>query len=402
MRWSTAGESHGQSLIALLEGMPAGVEISEHDIKNALYRRRVGYGRGSRQKFEKDEIKILSGLIQGQSIGSPIAIEIFNPEWEKWKTVMNPQPISTSDLELENGRGDARELPRGKPLTCPRPGHADLAGMNKYGFTDIRPVLERASARETAARVVLGSLTTSFLEQAAGIKITSQIVRIGKVAAENYRTATAADIPALDASPVRTLDQKTEKLFCAEIDKAKKSGDTVGGIAEITAEGVPTGLGTYAVPANRLDAKVAGAMMSIPAVKGVEIGAGFAAAAQYGTSAHDEIIRKANHLERLTNNAGGIEGGISNGATLVVRIAFKPISTVPRALRTIDISTGAEAAAIHQRSDTTAIVPGSIIGEAMLALVLAEAMVEKFGGDSLTEVRRNLANFQAAIPPERK
>lgn len=402
MRWSTAGESHGQSLIALLEGMPAGVEISERDIKNALYRRRVGYGRGSRQKFEKDEIKILSGLIQGQSIGSPIAIEIFNPEWEKWKTVMNPQPISTSDLELENGRGDARELPRGKPLTCPRPGHADLAGMNKYGFTDIRPVLERASARETAARVVLGSLTASFLEQAAGIKITSQIVRVGKVAAENYRTATAADIPALDASPVRTLDQKTEKLFCAEIDKAQKSGDTVGGIAEIIAEGVPTGLGTYAVPANRLDAKVAGAMMSIPAVKGVEIGAGFAAAAQYGTNAHDEIIRKANHLERLTNNAGGIEGGISNGATLVVRIAFKPISTVPRALRTIDISTGAEAEAIHQRSDTTAIVPGSIIGEAMLALVLAEAMVEKFGGDSLAEVRRNLANFQAAIPPERK
>lgn len=402
MRWSTAGESHGQSLIALLEGMPAGVEISEHDIKNALYRRRVGYGRGSRQKFEKDEIKILSGLIQGQSIGSPIAIEICNPEWEKWKTVMNPQPISTSDLELENGRGDARELPRGKPLTCPRPGHADLAGMIKYGFTDIRPVLERASARETAARVVLGSLTASFLEQAAGIKITSQIVRVGKAAAENYRTATAADIPALDASPVRTLDQKTEKLFCAEIDKAQKSGDTVGGIAEIIAEGVPTGLGTYAVPANRLDAKVAGAMMSIPAVKGVEIGAGFAAAAQYGTNAHDEIIRKANHLERLTNNAGGIEGGISNGATLVVRIAFKPISTVPRALRTIDISTGAEAEAIHQRSDTTAIVPGSIIGEAMLALVLAEAMVEKFGGDSLAEVRRNLANFQAAIPPERK
>ncbi len=401
MRWSTAGESHGQSLIALLEGMPAGVEISERDIKNALYRRRVGYGRGSRQKFENDEIKILSGLIQGKSIGSPIAIEIANPEWEKWKTVMNPQPTASA-LELENGRGDERELPRGKPLTCPRPGHADLAGMNKYGFTDIRPVLERASARETAARVVLGSLAASFLEQAAGIKITSQIVRVGKVAAENYRTATAADIPALDASPVRTLDANTEALFCTEIDKAQKSGDTVGGIAEITAEGVPIGLGTYAVPANRLDAKVAAAMMSIPAVKGVEIGAGFAAAAQYGTNAHDEIIKEADHLERLSNNAGGIEGGISNGAALVVRIAFKPISTVPRALRTIDISTGAEATAIHQRSDTTAIVPGSIIGEAMLALVLAEAMVEKFGGDSLVEVRRNLASFQAAIPPERK
>lgn len=401
MRWSTAGESHGQSLIALLEGMPAGVEISERDIKNALYRRRVGYGRGSRQKFENDEIKILSGLIQGKSIGSPIAIEIANPEWEKWKTVMNPQPTASA-LELENGRGDERELPRGKPLTCPRPGHADLAGMNKYGFTDIRPVLERASARETAARVVLGSLAASFLEQAAGIKITSQIVRVGKVAAENYRTATAADIPTLDASPVRTLDANTEALFCAEIDKAQKSGDTVGGIAEITAEGVPIGLGTYAVPANRLDAKVAAAMMSIPAVKGVEIGAGFAAAAQYGTNAHDEIIKEADYLERLSNNAGGIEGGISNGAALVVRIAFKPISTVPRALRTIDISTGAEATAIHQRSDTTAIVPGSIIGEAMLALVLAEAMVEKFGGDSLAEVRRNLASFQAAIPPERK
>ncbi|MDO4887935.1 MAG: chorismate synthase [Actinomycetaceae bacterium] len=399
--WSTAGESHGRALIALMEGAPAGVRLTSQTIEDALARRRKGHGRGARQAFERDELTVLSGVRHGLTLGSPIALEIGNSEWPKWRTVMSADPVDPKDLLIDAGTGDEREVARNRPLTRPRPGHADLVGMNKYGFDEARPVLERASARETAARVALGAIATAINEQAAGIRVTSRVVAVGGV------TDTSEPPPAdragdLDASPVRCLDPDIEAAMIAEIDAAKKDGDTLGGIVEVIVHGVPQGLGTYATPLGRLDSKLAAAMMSIQAVKGVEIGDGFATAARRGSRAHDEIVREEQAVRRLTNRAGGIEGGMSNGEPIRVRVAYKPISTVPRALRTIDTRTGEPATALHQRSDTTAVVPGAIIAEAMASLVLTECLLDKFGSDSLEAIRSSISSYENAIPKERR
>ncbi|WP_270974526.1 chorismate synthase [Trueperella sp.] len=402
IRWSTAGESHGPALVALFEGMPAGVRVTSEDIKHALWRRRLGYGRGSRQQFEQDELRILSGIRHGQTLGSPIALEIGNSEWPKWSTVMSADPVAPEALLIDAGTGDEREVSRNKPLTRPRPGHADLVGMNKYGFDSARPVLERASARETAARVALGELARQLLAQAAGTRIVSHVVEVGAVRGEGLSLPTPEDAPALDGCDVRQLNTELADAFRAEVDAAKKDADTLGGIVEVVAWGVPQGLGTHVRGQDRLDGRLAGALMSIQAVKGVEIGDGFDTARRRGSEAHDEIVREGGSLHRLTNRAGGIEGGMSNGEPIVVRVAYKPISTVPRALRTIDVATGEAATALHQRSDTTAVVPGAVIAEAMVALVLAEALVEKFGGDSLAEIRRNLDSWWHSIDEVRR
>lgn len=383
--------------------MPAGVEITSEDIAHALWRRRLGYGRGSRQKFEQDELTILSGIRHGRTLGSPIALEIGNSEWPKWEVVMSPDPVPAESLLVDAGTGDEREVSRNKPLTRPRPGHADLVGMNKYGFDSAREVLERASARETAARVAVGELAKQLLRQAAGIEIVSQVVEVGSVVApEGHALAEPGDGPALDESDVRQLDSDLADAFRAEVDAAKADADTLGGVVEVVAWNVPQGLGTYVRGSDKLDARLAGALMSIQAVKGVEIGDGFATARRRGSVAHDEIVRENGAIARETNRAGGIEGGMSNGEPVVARVAYKPISTVPRALRTIDVATGEEATALHQRSDTTAVVPGAVIAEAMVAIVLAEALVEKFGGDSLAEIQRNIEGWWQALPEVRR
>lgn len=383
--------------------MPAGVEITSEDIAHALWRRRLGYGRGSRQKFEQDELTILSGIRHGRTLGSPIALEIGNSEWPKWEVVMSPDPVPAESLLVDAGTGDEREVSRNKPLTRPRPGHADLVGMNKYGFDSAREVLERASARETAARVAVGELAKQLLRQAAGIEIVSQVVEVGSVVApEGLALAEPGEGPALDESDVRQLDSDLADAFRAEVDAAKADADTLGGVVEVVAWNVPQGLGTYVRGSDKLDARLAGALMSIQAVKGVEIGDGFATARRRGSVAHDEIVRENGAIARETNRAGGIEGGMSNGEPVVARVAYKPISTVPRALRTIDVATGEEATALHQRSDTTAVVPGAVIAEAMVAIVLAEALVEKFGGDSLAEIQRNIEGWWQALPEVRR
>ena len=403
IRWSTAGESHGQALVALIEGIPAGVELTSDDVKHALWRRRLGYGRGTRQQFETDELAILSGVRHGVTLASPIAMQIGNSEWPKWETVMSADPVPAEALTIDAGTGDEREIARNRPLTKPRPGHADLVGMNKYGFDTARHVLERASARETAARVALGAVAAKFLEQAAGISIVSHVTCVGPVCGpDDGLLPGPGDAAALDAVPTRTLDPNLAAEFEAEIDHAKSEGDTLGGIVEVVVWGVPQGLGTYVVDAQRLDARLAGALMSIQAVKGVEIGDGFETATRRGSVAHDEIVREDGKIHRLTNRAGGIEGGMSNGEAIVVRAAYKPISTVPRALRTIDTETCEPATALHQRSDTTAVVPGAVIAEAMVALVLADALTEKFGGDSVAEIRRNIASYLESIPEVRR
>ncbi len=402
IRWSTAGESHGAALIALFEGMPAGVKITSAEIETALFRRRQGYGRGARQKFERDELRVLSGVRHGETLGAPIALEIKNSEWEKWNVVMNPDPVPNSSLNIDAGTGDEREIARNKPLTRPRPGHADLVGMNKYGFSDARPVLERASARETAARVALGQLAKNLLQQACGIEIISHVVQVGTVKRTLQDLPTPNDAQSLDSSPVRTLDQQLERALIAEIDIAKKEADTLGGVVEVVAWGVPAGLGTYTINEMRLDARLSAALMSIQAVKGVEIGDGFQVAQLRGSQAHDEIFSTVNGIQRITNHAGGVEGGMSNGQPIVARVAFKPISTVPKALRTVDTETGESTTALHQRSDTTAVVPGAVITEAMMALVLAQTVVEKFGGDTLAEIKRNYENWQNSIPQVRQ
>lgn len=400
IHWSTAGESHGQALLALLEGLPAGVSITSAEITHALARRRLGYGRGSRQKFEQDELTILSGIRHGRTIGSPIALQIGNSEWTKWQAVMSADPVPPEALLVDAGKGDVREIARNRPLTTPRPGHADLVGMNKFGFNDARPVLERASARETAARVALGAVAGAYLQQLAGIRVVAHVTRIGSVAAQaHHPLPSPADKDALDDSPVRTLDADLAERMIKEIDNAHKDGDTLGGVVEIVAWNVPQGIGSYAVDMQRLDAQLAGALMSIQAVKGVEIGDGFLEAERRGSQAHDEIVPNAqgSGISRLTNRAGGIEGGMANGEPLVARVAFKPISTVPRALRTIDITDGSAAVAHHQRSDTSAVVPGAVVAEAMVELVLAQACAAKFGGDSLSEAQRNYAGYMNSI-----
>ena len=385
IRWLTAGESHGPALIGILEGMPSHIKVSSKDIDHELSRRRLGYGRGARQNFEADVVTIKGGIRLGESQGGPIAIEVGNSEWPKWEKVMSADPIPESEI---------KDLARNAPLTRPRPGHADLAGMQKYSFSDARPVLERASARETAARVALGAVAKAFLRQSIGIEIISHVISIG--AAENpdgYKLPSPSDLIEIDKDPVRAFDKKLSEMIVAEIDAAHAAGDTLGGVVEILAFGVPVGLGSYTQWDRRLDAKLASAIMGIQAIKGVELGDGFATAKRRGSVAHDEIDLINGLAKRRTDRAGGTEGGISNGEVLRVRAAMKPISTVPKALDTIDVSTGEPAKAINQRSDVCAVPAAAIVAEAMMALVLADAVIEKFGGDSVAEVSRNYKNF---------
>lgn len=399
LRWMTAGESHGEALTALIEGVPAGVALTSDDVRAALARRRLGHGRGARQKFEQDQLAVLGGIRHGSTIGSPIALQIGNSEWPKWRDVMSADPVDPAALLKDAGTGDEREIARNRPLTKPRPGHADLPGLLKYDLPDARPVLERASARETAARVALGAVAEALLEQVAGIRLVSHVVRVGSVALPDDAPRPVPDDEGrLSADPCRCTDPAVSAAMVAEIDAAKKDGDTLGGVVEVIATGVPIGLGTHVDASRRLDARLAAALMGIQAVKGVEIGDGFAESARRGSQAHDEILEvAAGTVTRASNRAGGIEGGTSNGSPVVVRAAIKPISTVPRALRTVDLATGEEATGLHQRSDTTAVVPGAVIAEAMVALVLADALMEKTGGDSVTEARRNLEAYRARL-----
>jgi len=391
LRWLTSGESHGPALVGILEGLPAGVEVQTRDVQEALARRRLGYGRGARMKFEQDEVRLLGGVRHGLTQGGPVAIEVGNTEWPKWVDVMASDPVADADV-LNRARN--------APLTRPRPGHADLVGMRKYGFDDARPVLERASARETATRVALGTVASRFLEQAAGIRLVAHVVAIGPVAVpEQADLPTPDDRGALDDDPVRCFDPASSAAMVAEIDECHKDGDTLGGVVEVLAYGVPSGLGSYVHSDRRLDARLAAALMGIQAIKGVEVGDGFRTAARRGSQAHDEIERDTSgRIVRRTNRAGGLEGGMTNGEVLRVRAAMKPISTVPRALDTVDTATGEAAKAQHQRSDVCAVPPAAVVAEAMVALVLADALLEKVGGDSVAEVRRNLDAYLAAIP----
>lgn len=383
LRWLTAGESHGPALVAILEGLPAGVQITSEEISAELARRRLGYGRGARQKFEQDALSILGGVRHGLTQGGPIALEIANSEWPKWAEVMNPDPVAADVLA-----GQARAA----ALTRPRPGHADLVGMQKYGFDDARPVLERASARETAARVALGALAKAFLQQVGDITVFSHVVEIGTVRAPEVRPE-PWDLGRIDADPVRCLDADTATAMVAEVDAAKKEGDTLGGVVEVVSFGLPPGLGSHVHWDRRLDARLAAALMGIQAIKGVEVGDGFTLARTRGSQAQDEIVPTAGGLQRQSDHSGGTEGGMSTGEILRVRAAMKPISTVPRALRTVDTATGEATTAHNQRSDACAVPAAGVIAEAMVALVLADAVVEKFGGDSLMETRRNYAGY---------
>ena len=383
-RWLTAGESHGRALVAICEGVPAGVRVSTEDISAALTRRRAGYGRGARMTFEQDEVELTGGVRHGRTLGGPLAIRVANTEWPKWETVMSADPVAPGELE---------GLARNAPLTRPRPGHADLAGMQKYGFDDARPVLERASARETAARVALGEVARRMLSQVLGIKILSHVVALGQVRVPDDVMPGPDDGAAVDADPVRCFDAATSAAMVAEIDAARKDGDTLGGVVEVLAFGLPPGLGSFTHWDRRLDGRLAGALMSIQAIKGIEVGDGFTTAGRRGSVAHDEIEATGDGVARRTNRAGGIEGGMSTGEVIRVRAAMKPISTVPRALDTIDTSTGQPAKAINQRSDATAVPAAGVVAEAMVALVLAEAAIEKFGGDSVEEMRRNAESY---------
>ena len=390
LRWLTAGESHGPELIAVLEGLPAGVPVSPADIQADMQRRKLGYGRGARMKFEQDELSISGGIRFGLSMGSPIALRIGNTEWPRWVDVMSAEPV---DLEsLPKGRG--------APLTRPRPGHADLVGMQKYGFDEARNVLERASARETAARVALGAIARSFLGE-LGVTLVAHTLSIGPVRVpEGSTLPMPSDVDALDADPLRCFDEATSALMVAEVDKAHADGDTLGGVVEVLAYGLPPGLGSYVHWDRRLDAQLAAALMGIQAIKGVEVGDGFLTTTRRGSQAHDELVTDGSEISRLSDKAGGTEGGMSTGTVLRVRAGMKPISTVPKALRTVDVATGEAAEAHHQRSDVCAVPAAGVVAEAMVALVLANAMLEKFGGDSLGETQRNLYGYLEAIPAE--
>ncbi len=387
LRWTTAGESHGRALVAMIEGMVAGVPVTSDDIGAQLKRRRLGYGRGARMKFEQDQVTMLAGVRHGLTLGGPIAIEIGNTEWPKWETVMAPDPVDEGELDVA----------RNAPLTRPRPGHADYAGMLKYGFDDARPVLERASARETAARVAAGTVARAFLREALGVEVISHVISIGASAPYAGPPPQPQDLDAIDDSPVRAFDKDAEAAMIAEIEAAKKDGDTLGGIVEVVVTGLPIGLGSFTSGDNRLDSQLAGAVMGIQAIKGVEIGDGFETARRRGSVAHDEMYPGPDGVLRSTNRAGGLEGGMTNGQALRVRAAMKPISTVPRALATVDMATGEEAVAIHQRSDVCAVPAAGVVVETMVALVLARAALEKFGGDSLAETRANIDAYLRAV-----
>ena len=386
MRWLTAGESHGQALSAIIEGIPASVEITTADIDNHLRRRRLGVGRGARQSFEADKVTILGGIRLGLTQGGPISVQVANSEWPKWEKVMSADPIDASEIE---------NLARNAPLTRPRPGHADLVGMQKYDLGDARPILERASARETASRVALGAVARKFLEQSVGITILSHVLSIGSVRVPgDAPLPQEGDMDRIDSDPVRCADSETSKLMIAEIESAHSDGDTLGGVVEVLAFNMPPGLGSHVHWDRRLDSRLAGALMGIQAIKGVELGDGFETATRRGSVAHDEIEKSPlGTIVRRTDRAGGTEGGMSNGEILRVRAAMKPISTVPKALDTVDVATGMPAKAINQRSDVCAVPAAGVVAEAMVALVLAEAVLEKFGGDSVKETRRNFQSY---------
>ena len=384
LRYLTAGESHGPALVAILDGLPAGVQVTTRDLANDLARRRLGYGRGARMSFEADEVDLTGGVRHGQTLGGPIAVRVGNTEWPKWQTVMAADPVDPAVLA---------EQARNAPLTRPRPGHADLAGMQKYDVSDARPVLERASARETAARVALGAVAKAFLRQVVGAEVLSHVVAIGGVSAPAGVVPAPGDERRVDASPVRCADEAASAAMVAEIDATRKDGDTLGGVVEVLVYGLPPGLGSHVQGDRRLDARLAGALMSIQAIKGVEIGDGFELARMRGSQAHDEIVRADGAIRRVTGRSGGTEGGMTTGEVLRVRAAMKPISTVPRALATVDTASGEAAVAINQRSDVCAVPAAGVVAEAMVALVAADAVLEKFGGDSVEETRRNLASY---------
>ena len=388
LRWLTAGESHGPALVTIVEGMVAGVAVTTDDLREALARRRLGFGRGARMKFEADEIEVIGGLRHGLTMGSPVAIRIGNTEWPKWEQVMAADPVDPEVLAASA---------RNAALTRPRPGHADLVGMQKYGFDEARPILERASARETAARVAAGRVASNFLAQAYGIEIVSHVVELGPIAAPAGLYPRWADRDAIDADELRCFDPDTSERMVTEVKACQKEGDTLGGVVEVLAWGLPPGLGSHVHHDRRLDGRLAGALMGIQAIKGVEVGDGFELARSRGSLAHDEIVGDDTGIRRATHHSGGTEGGMSTGELLRVRAAMKPIATVPRALRTIDTATGEAAVAHHQRSDVCAVPAAGVVAEAMVALVLAELCLEKFGGDSVAETRRNHASYVADV-----
>ncbi|WP_134714176.1 chorismate synthase [Saccharomonospora xinjiangensis] len=389
LRWITAGESHGPALSAILEGMVAGVEITTDELSAQLARRRLGFGASPRMIFEADHVEFLGGVRHGLTQGGPIAVKIDNTEWPKWEKVMAADPVDAAELD---------GLARNAPLTRPRPGHADLPGMLKYGFEEARPVLERASARETASRTALGTVARAFLRQLLGVEIVSHVVSIGRASAPEGPLPEPGDLAAVDESPVRAFGEEAGDAMMAEVEKVRKAGDTVGGVVEVIAYGLPPGLGSHVHWDRRLDARLAGALMGVQAMKGVEIGDGFTTAQRWGSEAHDEIDAGGPHgVTRRSNRAGGLEGGMTNGEPLRVRVAMKPISTVPRALSTVDVTTGEAAVAIHQRSDVCAVPRAGVVLESMVALVLADAALEKFGGDSLAESRRNAESYLASV-----
>ena len=390
MRWLTAGESHGPLLTAIIEGLPSQIKVTTADIDHELSRRRLGFGRGARQNFEADKVTITGGIRLGQTQGGPISIQVGNSEWPKWEKVMSADPVPEDEIS---------KLARNAPLTRPRPGHADLVGMQKYGFNDARPILERASARETAARVALGAVAKAFLKQSVNIEILSHVVSIGNAKVSEVVAFPAfSDLNRIDSDPVRCADATASNEMVKEIEAAHKDGDTLGGVVEVIAYNVPIGLGSHVHWDRRLDSRLAGALMGIQAIKGVELGDGFTTATRRGSVAHDEIELIDGSIVRRSKRAGGTEGGISNGDLLRVRAAMKPISTVPKALDTIDVATGEAAKAINQRSDVCAVPAAGVVAEAMVALVLAEAVLEKFGGDSIAETRRNFINYIENLP----
>ncbi|MGZ4127477.1 MAG: chorismate synthase [Actinomycetota bacterium] len=381
LRFLTAGESHGPALTAILEGMIAGVPVSEKEIRAELTRRRHGYGRGTRMKLEEDRLEILGGVRHGRTIGSPVALLIHNTEWPKWQEVM---AVGEEDAVAEE-----------PPLTRPRPGHADLAGMQKFGFDEARPILERASARETAARVAVGTVCKSFLS-ALGVQVLSHVIAIGDVRAAEETLPSPDDVERIDASQLRCLDPDAEQRMIALIEDMRRAGDTLGGVFEVLAFGVPVGIGSHVQWDRRLDAALAQALMSIQAVKGVEVGPGFDVARAPGSRAHDEIAWDGDY-SRPTDRSGGTEGGMSTGQVIRVRAAMKPLSSLARSLPTVDVRTKDPAPAITQRSDVCAVPAAGVVGEAMVAFVLARGMLEKFGGDSLAETQRNLAAYRDAL-----
>ena len=398
IRFTTAGESHGAALVAILEGMPAGVALLTEHVDAELARRQQGYGRGRRMQIERDAAEFLSGVRAGETLGSPIALLVRNRDWENWREIMDPAP----HVGEESGDTTLRR----RAVTRPRPGHADLTGLVKYDRDDARDILERASARETTARVAAAAVCRRLLA-AFGVEIGSHLVHLGGLDA-----ARPAELPrplneAADRSPLRTLDPNAEAAMIERIDRAKRDGNTLGGVCEVVCDGLPVGLGSHVSWDRKLDGRLAAAVMSIPAVKGVEIGLGFEAARRHGSEVHDEIEPApgrplAANVRRRTNRAGGLEGGMTTGEPLVVRAAMKPISTLMRPLRTVDVATGEPAAAVAERSDVTAVPAMGVIAEAMVALVIADAFVEKFGGDSLSEMRRNHASYLARVAERRQ